>query len=182
MIKTLLNKKSLKNSISGFTLIETFVAVTILAFVIVGPLSIASNSITSSLYAKDQVVASYLAEEAIEYVRNVRDNNHLQGLSSSANWLTGLSSCMSPSVCVVDVINGTVQANNYCGSSSCPLKYSNGLYGYTSGWVNSIFTRDVEIVTTSPTEVAIYVTVKWKTSSLPTRTIVVKEILHNWQL
>lgn len=175
-------KNNTEKTKSGFTLIETFIAITILAFVIVGPLSIAANSITTALYAKDQVTAFYLAEEVIEYILNIRDTNHQQGNNSSSTWLTGLTTCMSPSVCAIDAMNNTLYASNYCGSSSCPIKYSSGVYGYTSGWTNSIFTRDVEIVTVSATEVAIYVTIKWKTGTLPQRTFTIKELVHNWQL
>src|SRR3989338_9606391 len=62
---------------TGFTLIETLVAVTILTFAVVGPMFTASRSIVAAQLANDQITASYLAQEGIEYVREVRDNAYL---------------------------------------------------------------------------------------------------------
>ena len=57
----------------GFTLIETLVAVSLLAVVIVAPMSLTTQSLSSAYYARDQMTAFHLAQEAIESVRSVRD-------------------------------------------------------------------------------------------------------------
>ena len=57
----------------GFTLLETFVAITILMFAVVGPLTIVSKALNASYDSRDQITAFYLAQDAIEYIRNVRD-------------------------------------------------------------------------------------------------------------
>ena len=75
----------------GFTLIETFVAIVILTTAIVGPLQIAMRGLQASLISTDQVTANYLAQDAVEYVRWVRDSNLLQG----SNWLTHFDNCLS---------------------------------------------------------------------------------------
>ena len=62
----------------GMTLIETLVAISILAVAIVAPMTLTMQSLSSAYYARDQVVASNLAQEAIESVRAVRDGNILR--------------------------------------------------------------------------------------------------------
>jgi prepilin-type N-terminal cleavage/methylation domain-containing protein len=62
----------------GFTLVETLVAVLLLTVAIAGPLTIISKSLITALVAKDQVTAFFLAQDAVEYVRFVRDTNKLQ--------------------------------------------------------------------------------------------------------
>ena len=62
-------------NIKGFTLVETLVAISILMIAIVGPMTIAQNGLSSSIYAREQFIAQFLAQDALEYVRNVRDNN-----------------------------------------------------------------------------------------------------------
>lgn len=62
---------------AGFTLIETMVAITIITLAIAGPLVIANSAIVAARISRDQLTASYLAQEGIEYVRAMRDDNYL---------------------------------------------------------------------------------------------------------
>ena len=61
----------------GFTLIETLIAITVLLIAIVAPMSLASEGILAARLAQDQIVAFYLAQEGVEAVRNLRDQNKL---------------------------------------------------------------------------------------------------------
>jgi prepilin-type N-terminal cleavage/methylation domain-containing protein len=82
----------IKRKPRGFTLIETFVAVTILAFAVAGPLFAASRAYVAASIARDQLTASYLAQEGIEYVRAMRDNSYLRArstpITASCAWST----------------------------------------------------------------------------------------------
>src|SRR3989344_7940392 len=61
----------------GFTLIETMIAVTILAFAVAGPLYTANRVVVAAQTARSQLTASYLAQEGIEYMRSMRDKEYL---------------------------------------------------------------------------------------------------------
>jgi prepilin-type N-terminal cleavage/methylation domain-containing protein len=67
----------------GFTLIETMVAITILTVAVAGTFSVANSSINASSIARDQLTASYFAQEGIEMVRQARDNTYLATKSFS---------------------------------------------------------------------------------------------------
>jgi len=71
---------------SGFSLLETTVAVAILIIAVVGPLTLASTSIKSFSQAKNGLLAASLAQEGIELVRNYRSSNVLGG----RGWLFGM--------------------------------------------------------------------------------------------
>lgn len=97
----------------GFTLIETFIAISILMIVIVGPLTISQRSLASAKYARDRISAYYLAEDAIEYIRHLRDDKYYTMVGnanidwSSTGFLSQVSSCYSsdinnPKWCVFD--------------------------------------------------------------------------------
>ena len=58
----------------AFTLIETLVAISIFTMSILGLLSVLASGISNTNYAKQKVAATYLAQEGIEYVRNLRDS------------------------------------------------------------------------------------------------------------
>lgn len=160
---------------SGFTLIETLVAITILLVALAGPLTIAQRGLTSALFARDQITAFYLAQEAVEYVRNVRDENILQG----QNWLQGLNLCRNGSPCYIDVPNDQV---SNCGGGTCPrIKFdeSTGFYEYQDG-TDSRFTRTVEITTVNSNEVAVEVTIDWRSGTI-SNDFSIRENLLNWQ-
>ncbi len=72
------------NTKSGFSLVETLVAITILLLVIIGPLTISSSSIRGTAFASEQVVAFFLAQEGAELAQKARDEFVLENLKNSA--------------------------------------------------------------------------------------------------
>lgn len=174
-----MNKKFIiKNK--GFTLVETLVAIAILSLAVTGPMVIAQKGLGSSIYARDEVTAFYLAEEAVEYVRDVRDTNRIGGYGSG--WLSQFQTagCIDTSgqKCQIDatVINfndpfpgsGLGAAINQCPVQACvPISYNSytKLYGYGTGgtWSPTQFTRTVDIKQLSLVEAVVTVTISWQT-------------------
>lgn len=166
----------------GFTLVETLVAVAILTLAVSGAFSAASASITSSTYSKDQIIAFYLAQEGIEFIRNMRDENGLNG----RNWLTNIAAnngddCYFGRACYVDAVTNTMER---CSSpGNCPLIRQNattGFYGYTGSWPLTKFRREIVLTQVNPNEVSITVTVNWS-RGLVNRQFKARENILNWQ-
>ena len=72
---------------SGFTLIETLVAVSVISVGFVGELVLLAKSASQASALRHRVVGARLAEEGLEVVRNIRDSNWLRSL----NWRDGLA-------------------------------------------------------------------------------------------
>ncbi len=169
--------------VRGFTLIETLIAVLLLATAIVGPLTIASKGLSAALIARDQMVAFYLAQDAVEYVHFVRDSNKL----ADNPWLTNLDACTGANGCILDTTLGTVSACS--GACSLINKYSpsNGVayFSYTLGAVTpQQFRRTVTLAapaTAEATEKVLTVVVSWRAQSGVTRSISVRENIFDWQ-
>lgn len=111
-------------NMKGFTLIETMIAVTILTLAMAGPLFTASRAIVAAETARDQLAASYLAQEGIEYARMMRDNQYLAAYAANStdvatvawdHFLNGnpdlplnasdpssVARCIAPAVCSLD--------------------------------------------------------------------------------
>jgi type II secretory pathway pseudopilin PulG len=168
----------------GFTLIETFVAISILVTVLGGTLTLVVQGLSASYTARDQVTAFYLAIEAVEYVRSIRDNNALDVIyGGSSNWLAGLgpagSSCLSTEGCIVDATEGTVLG---CSVSGCPplnFNESTGFYTYTGG-TPTTFIRTVHVTEViSDREALVEVEIIWKTKSR-VRSFTVEESMFDW--
>lgn len=192
-----------KNTKNGFTLIETLIAVFVLMLAISGPLTLAAKGLQATLIAKDQDGAFYLAQDAIEYVRWVRDTNRLR---NNADWLAGLDgasnghtnsggaggNCTAVGGCTIDSLKDTTAT---CASTCPVLNYdtNNNYFTYTpvgSGVNASIFTRTV--ILTQPIgsndcsaghgcEAKVSVTVSWYDQGSLRRSITVNENLLNWQ-
>lgn len=162
-------------STQGFTLVETLVAIFILTLSITGPLFIAQQSFTSATTARDRTTASFLAQEGIEYIRSVRDHNHL---SNEANWLQGLGGCLGGN-CTVDSSVATYPTIASCSGACDPLNQTSaGLFGYQSG-TETRFVRTISITQIQAHEVLVDVEVRWTDRGV-TRSVEVEERLFNW--
>jgi prepilin-type N-terminal cleavage/methylation domain-containing protein len=139
-----------KHTIKGFTLLETLVSIGILALVIAGPLAAIINSSSYARQTKDTMIATYLAEEAVELLQNQYDslsvfckNQPADALCTPSGtetpgqiaWrvfkarigpIAAAQSCYSPSSCSYDYIDmlGDVAASPFVryssSGSSCP--------------------------------------------------------------
>ena len=63
----------------GFTLLETLVAVFIITVAIAGVFVLISQIISLIHFSSSKIIAAYLAQEGIEIIKNIRDNNYLTG-------------------------------------------------------------------------------------------------------
>lgn len=170
----------------GFTLIETLIAISILLIAVAGPMVVVSQALTSSFYARDQITAFYLAQDAIEYLRNVKDVNVASGNSPFPN--TDYAPCADLNRgCTIDTINQNV------GTDTRQLHFfpNTGSYSYeSSGGEKSRFSRIVKITQQSvesgnnndsaKKEYKIDVTVKWNATALQgsERSITLTEYLY----
>lgn len=181
---------------TGFTLVETLVAISIFTISLLSLMVILGKSISDTGYVKKKDIATYLAQEGIEYMRNMRDTYMLYSTSSTGwtsfnNNLTDASDCDGAFGCYFNadgldfndstqpMIDVPLTACNNATCSNFPLLYnaSTGEYGYSSG-VNSGFTRKIWISQTA-NETKVFSTVFWNQGS-GSYSIVFFESLFNW--
>lgn len=176
----------------GFTLVETLVAISILLISTAGPLTFAQSGLRASFLARDQVGAFYLAQDAIETIKNLRDNQGLDGVSP---WLSNLGSC-KPSVagttvvCNIDTRQTNIQfVSCVNGTNTCsPMLYDPLAHEYviSRSGLNSLnnkskYTRTIYVTETeSDREVQIVVKVDWTSNFFSEKSIVVQENIYNW--
>jgi len=189
---------TLKSSVSGFTLIETLVAISIFSVSILGMMGVLSNNLADINYAKRKVVATYLAQEGIEYFRNMRDTFVLYSDASSNGWndfLVKTAPCektQGSSGCYfrdemdytdnVAPITGPLMGIVLCPNGVCePLKYNAtlGSYGYSST-NESGFTRKINTVQINDHEIQLISTVTWSYAGRDSF-VTFSENLFNWQ-
>src|SRR3990167_1380026 len=67
------------NAPRGTTMIEVIVALSVVTLGIIGAFNLSLESHSTVGFSKEEIIAANLAREAIDIVRNMRDNNWLQG-------------------------------------------------------------------------------------------------------
>ncbi len=148
----------------GFTLLEALVAVSILMVAVVAPITIAQKGLSSAVYTKNQMIASYLAQDAIEYIKNVRDGNILLNKITPTVWLDGFDDCLDSNLCAVDTkydsIGEIFEDETKVLKKEKDIEGKFQFYGYFTG-EDTNFTRSINIKKISDDEALINVVVRW---------------------
>jgi len=128
--------KLIKSERGGFTLVEVLVALFLLFIIISASSALVSKALSSVQSTKAKFIASYLTQEGIEIVRNIRDGNWV----SQNSWDNSLSADQCADGCEIDYQNQSLSSY-----SDRYLKVdSNGFYNYTNG-NSTIFKRKIII-------------------------------------
>lgn len=171
----------------GFTVLESIVAIFILSLSISGAFSAIFQGLSQSNIAKDETQAFYLAQEAVEMLRNKRDSNQLRRINSdpSYHWLSDISEdasdpCYFGTVCRADAVSNSFVA---CGEEwgGCPVlrqDASTFLYNYSSG-PNSRFTREIRLEPINTNEISATIVIRWRKGIIQ-REFKVKTHFFNW--
>jgi prepilin-type N-terminal cleavage/methylation domain-containing protein len=130
-------KEKSNRSKKGFTLVEVLVAILLLFIVISASTALVTKALSSTQSTKSKFIASYLAQEGLELVRNIRDSNWVESQTDPAiPWDEELSA----GDWEIDY-----QSQNMFSYSDRKLNInSSGFYNYNSG-TQTAFTRKISI-------------------------------------
>ncbi|MCX6720925.1 MAG: bacterial Ig-like domain-containing protein [Candidatus Staskawiczbacteria bacterium] len=178
----------------GFTIIELIISIFILSVAVVGIFSAFSIITILTSDSSDRLTATYLAQEGMEIVRNIRDQNwlNMDAEVSGATWLYGITSSGS---CTSTGCEADYKSTSLGGSTIDYLNIeTGGFYSYAAGTATK-FKRRI-LIDTSLASYVIKVTVQvsWnkKANVLDTsgflagdcnegkNCITAEETLYNW--
>ncbi len=122
-MKTKLHLKNKIKSLKGFALIESLVSITVLLVAILGPMTLAVQSLKYSKIANDNTVATYLANDAVEQAVNYRYELELQCQNVG---------CINPSTDSLYIFHQqTNTLANHINKLNCDLYIENTTKEYT---------------------------------------------------
>jgi Tfp pilus assembly protein PilV len=203
-----IKRSQLKVGEKGLTLVETIVAIGIMTVGVLGPMELARQSISAQRAATDLVVASYLAQEGVETIINIRDNNSADdfqpcpGTLCRSEWLdTIVANCSGSNGCIVNSLARSnpatgdtfwVSGSVYPCSTDCAIqsrvfydpttgRYQQSMTALSSPWIRSPFSRVVgvsEVVAGQQSRVTA-TTTYIGVGGVP-QTVVVTGDLYNW--
>lgn len=165
-LKNSKNRQIKTKNDSGFTLLELMTVVFVVAIGLLAVYAVSSNIIVYTNLSLSRLTASYLAQEGIEIVRNIRDTNWLE----TSDWTSGLAV-------------GDWEADYNDGSLSNNLnRYLNiesasGFYGYGAG-TQTKFKRKITI-TPDGEALKVSVLVQWQERG-KSYEVTVQENLYGW--
>lgn len=179
----------------GFTIIELVIAIFILSIAVIGAFSAFTIMDILTNNSADRFISAYLAQEGIEIVRNIRDNNFLNlETEVGRTWTTGLDGCVYG--CEADfktfgdaespLYQWTGDGNNLC--------FENHFYTLNPSCPSENQTKFRRKITITPLQtrddswdvIKVSVTVYWieKSNILHSgdedQSITVEEYLYNW--
>jgi prepilin-type N-terminal cleavage/methylation domain-containing protein len=166
----------------GFTLVETLVAITILMIAIAGPLTVATKAFTASLDARNQTIATSLAQETMEYLNNIKDNSgdFINLFPGNCPSDTDGNRCYVNSNLTIIPSNLTISQCSQGSQDLCGELYKDDSLGYNYSGTGSKtpFSRYYYITTFGgdPKQVLVNVVVKWNNGSV-TNNVTLQSIL-----
>lgn len=170
-------------------MIEALVALSILIVGIISGFILVTRALYDVAIIQDRLTASFLAQEGLEIVRQIRDTNYLNKLNgSNANWDKDLSN--GDHLVSYDLSSGKFKLLDYQDQvlfyHPSPSDPFYGLYNYNNSGsaVTTTFKRKINITHISADEIRVQSIVTWSTRNisfgLNSGGIVAEDHLYNW--
>lgn len=165
----------------GFTLIETLVAITVLLMALAGPMALASRLLTNVSTNQYRATALFLAQDGIEFIKNLRDSDAKQSTSNFNDILGRIVDCTAND-CIVDTTSSSHDLADKvleCVGTCPALNFNSATnnYSYTASDPASIFTRKIRLTQVNDQEYQMLVTVTWNLHSI-NNSVVVERIMY----
>jgi type IV pilus modification protein PilV len=169
----------------GFTLIEVLTALFIVAIGLSSVFGVINRVLNSTSNSVNRMTASYLAQEGVEIVRNIRDSNWLADRSGDT-WTNNMR--------VGNSSEGDYNDSSLIDYTDRPLEishdgfYENSRYtqeewdssgGSISGYSQSIFKRRITVTTIDSSTIRVEVKIEWEEKN-KNYNVIVEEELNNW--
>ena len=157
----------------SFTLLEVILAITILTTAAAGAFILIIQVISASAIVESKLIASYLAQEGIEIVKNIRDANWLQ----KNNWCENLDE----GDWEADYTSSDLSIS--FGSGTYLYIDANGFYCYSPSSNQTKFKRKITISkeVAEPDRLKVSVEVQWEDRGKTHQHIIVQAYLYNWR-
>ncbi len=161
----------------SFTLIEIIVAIFLITVGAGAALNVIQMTIGFTSVTSDQLTASYLAQEGIEVVRNIRDGNWLEQRTNAAIfWDDGIS--------VAEDYKLDYQSDSFPDVSCSTgaegfLKFDGSFYNCSTG-EESKFKRKITIEKPQPDKMTVLVEVFWSERGR-SHQVTAQTSLYNWR-
>lgn len=156
-----------KNENRGSILVESIVAINIIVVGLLGVLNVLSNSLALNRDVGQKFVATYLAVEGVEVVKNLIDTNY----AKSQPWNAGLNEGFY--ALSYDSDHLIPDSENY-------LRLNNGIYDYNEEGEATFFKRIINIENVSADEIKVISIVEWRTKKGLVR-VDLEDHFFNWR-
>ncbi|MBP8718411.1 MAG: prepilin-type N-terminal cleavage/methylation domain-containing protein [Candidatus Atribacteria bacterium] len=180
-----------KQNLSGFTLVEALIAMSILIVGVISGFLLVTKALYNVTIIQDRLTASFLAQEGVELIRQLRDTNFLQQLKGeNIPWDSNemLAHCKQDNEqdngCLIWANPRTNQViTSALDSVSSPqtLYYhpETGLYNYEPSDYPTTFKRIIHLSSISPNELKVQVEMTWQSKGMDFW-FTVEDHLFNW--
>jgi len=158
----------------SFTIIEVLVATFMITVGIGAAITLVNQTTAFTQVTSSRLVASYLAQEGLEIVKNIRDTNLLKihkGVGG-VSWDDGLTGCMAG--CEGDYTSTTL--SSYADRK---LKIDGGFYKYSASGAETSFKRKITITLDGSDILKVSVEVFWEERGREHK-VIAQENLYKW--
>jgi len=170
----------------GFSLLEVILSVFILSIGLVAVIQLYAKNYTESASNRDRIIAAELAQEGIELVRNIRDDNVA---ANNSNVFSGMSIGTNQRIDITSTALGSGDKTLYFHSGA--LGGTVGTYTHkSSGGTATRFKRKIDIAQPTSDQIQVSSMVIWDGAStfpsssnctFATSCTLTSAVLTNWQ-
>jgi hypothetical protein len=155
-------KSKINFHLSAFTLVEALIAMSILIIGIISSFILVTRALYNTSIIQDRLTASFLAQEGLESVREIRDSNYIKKINGGSNgWADGLQS----GIYRISFENGLEKITDL-SEATLYFHDDTGLFDYNSSGTLTSFKRQIQIDKISDYELRITITVSWQTKGI----------------